>query len=788
MTKKKLLIDGQVFQTSARDRGMGRYAVCLVAELLRKKEHDIEIILTTNLPFGASDQKELKALLPGAKFKRLDLWTTKNHAIEEAFKHNEAVLNDRVSEAAGQNTDYFIPSLFQEPIVAVFPRHVRAKTVLFHDLIPYHYHGRYRPVMLWENYLKRFRYIFEADLIFTNSQTVADDLHVYLGVPKQRLCRIDGAAIHTDTAVEEPTQPSLKGASFILFNTSDDPRKNNLRTVLGFEEWRIAAGSDCKLVLTSTIGQREQDHLGHFSKHLLFTGNIPERQLNWLYKHCELLLFPSENEGLGLPALEAVDANKKVVCSSISVLQEINPEQDAFYYCDHENSYSIAQALERAMAPGGTINQLAYKKIRAYYSWTKTADRMLAGLKSWVPRPTAKRPKIALFTATPSGLSGVGVTTATLHPALTSYFEVDYFIEPGLSKAEIRPDYLKYVAPCYPARSFSVQDYQRYDAVVYHMGNGEYHLESIKNALYLPGYIIVHDTHMREAYRVLNEANMMDAARVKLEEAIDLAAGTKNSSYFTSVANRQLGIITHSHYAKAAMEEVLAGNKVPILKAHLPTSIPDLPNIRVSEKVTIGLAGAIADVKGVDVIEAIAEEADFANCDIRLFGFNHASQETIDKLNSYDNVSVATNVSDFDFQMNIKKLNIFVNYRHIYKGETSNTTLESMRQGVVTIVRNVGWYSELPDNVVIKVDTPEQVFDELRKLVKDPARMQQIGDRAKAYVMANFTQEAYAKALYEMITKPAANNPNALIAGALKQGSVVTASQLQATIGGQRAD
>lgn len=161
-----------------------------------------------------------------------------------------------------------------------------------------------------------------------------------------------------------------------------------------------------------------------------------------------------------------------------------------------------------------------------------------------------------------------------------------------------------------------------------------------------------------------------------------------------------------------------------------------------------------------------------------MFGFNHASPEKLAKLESFENVSVATNLSDYDFQTSFAKLDIFVNYRMIYKGETSNTTLEAMRQGVVTIVRNVGWFSELVDDVVIKVDAPEQVIPELRKLVQDKKRLREIGDRAKKYTARTFTQEKYAKALKQLIEADLAQNPNASVAKALKSGSIKTAKQL----------
>ncbi len=777
MSKTKLVVDGQVFQTTARDRGMGRYAVCLLQALIATKTYDVTFIVSSELPFQEDDRKLLSRIFQGADFHTLDLHTTKRHKIEEACKHNEAVLANYMETHAAPDSIFFIPSLFQEPVAAVFPKgSTGMKALLFHDLIPYLYHNRYAPVMMWENYLKRFRYLFEADLIFANSQATADDLNMYLGVPRHKLCRIDGAAIHTDSASERPAHIDTS-RPFILLNTSDDPRKNNLRSILAFEEFKRSSDKEYSLILTSQIHKREREHLQRFSHNLQFTGNIPERELNWLYSHCEAVLFVPENEGLGLPALEAVDAGKKVVCSSIDVLREIST--DAFFYCNYENSYAIAQALAQAVDPAVKVNKAAYKTILSHYTWPRTAERMLQGLQAWTPPKQIKKPKLAILMPTPNGLTGVGLTGAILHPTLAEQFDIDYYLEYGLSNESVRPNYLQYVAPCYPATSFSAKRYATYDAVFYHIGNGDYHLESIMAALNLPGYLIVHDTTVAEAYRVLHETGMMSEERAALEARLDTLIKTTKSSDYTSLANRQLGILVHSDYAYEAMNEVL-DTAVSVLKANLPIAVPQADNLHdTQDNIVIGLAGAISDVKGLDVIKNIAEDPEFDGCDIRLFGISHASPQRLAELSAYDNVSIATNVSDFDFQTNVSKLDIFVNYRLAYKGETSNTTLEAMRQGVVAIVRKVGWYDELPDDVVVKVKGPEAVIPLLRDLVHDAKRRQALGKRAKAYVSQHFSTEQYAVAMKELLAQDLTKNPNAALTATLKSGRIKSPNALR---------
>lgn len=749
MQQKLLVVDGQVFQTDARDRGMGRYSARLIRSIIDEKHYDrIQLILNKNT-YSDRFHKDLLRLFPGIDIVKLDLTNTAKTRIETAVSQNKKEINKYISHLSGKKSDidFLIPSPFQEPVVSVFPDAVK-KIIVFYDLIPYLYHQRYQSLMQFDNYLKRFSLILEADKILAISQSVKDDLVVYLGIPSDRIVAIDGAAIESDEGPEEPKGIDIP-EKYILMPTSDDPRKNNLRAVLGFEEFRSSQPDHYKLVITSKIHESERNRLSVFSKNLLFTGNIKDVELDWLYDHCQAVLFVPESEGLGLPILEAVVNKKRVVCSSINVFKEIS--DDAFYYCDHENQSSIASALTSAIvASNRSIPKEKYSAIIKHYNWAQTAKRSILAINQTVPRQTPKRPRIALFVPVPDGLSAIGKVVAEAHPILSEYFDIDYYVERGRYLDSTRPNYLQYVANYFPAESFCVERYLQYDAVLYHIGNSEYHTESIRNSLYLPGYVILHDTNIHEAYRVMNEGGMISSERRDLEELITKKSSTSLSRCISSIVNNQLGVMTHSKYAVEATSEVLVGD-VPLKSVNLATNCPLMMRQRDYSTLTIGLAGIIADIKGIQVIDSLANDSVFNDCDIKLFGYNYASQDAIDRLRSYANVSVSTNLSDFDFQNSIGKLDIFVNYRMKYQGETSLSTIEAMRQGVVVIVRNVGWYSELPDDVVVKVESEEEVAQKLFELKTNSKRMMEISKNAKKFIEAEHNYKQYAEGIQALI-------------------------------------
>src|SRR5581483_9545887 len=775
MPKKKLIIDGQIFQTAARHRGMGRYSSYLIDALLDQNHgYDVvEVITTKDAYMSTKDKEILKGLFHGANLIRLNLKMVDGVRIESTFDQNEAVLNEYVSAqiAKGFKIDYLIPSLFQEPASVVFPKNAK-KLLIFYDLIPYLYHDRYQPIMGpgFENYVKRFSYLFSADRIFTISQTVWDDLHTYLGIPLSKMACIDGAAIK---AKRSPDKPRVKiPDKYILMPTSDDPRKNNLMAVLGFEEYVVTSGDqDCKLLITSKINKHEQEHLRLFSNNLVFTGNLPDEQLDWLYANCQSVLFVPEYEGLGLPILEAVEFGKQVACSAIGAFKEIS--EDAFCYCDYESPSSIAEAIECSLRKKPDLKK--YRTILSKYTWSNTARRLVDEIQRPVLAPGDK-PKIALFAPTPSGYSSVGKDIIESHAVMSEYFEIDYYLEDGIQKANTRPNILKYITQVYPAESFSVQAFSNYVATVYHIGNGDYHMESIKNALYLPGYVIIHDTNLSEAFRVMEETRMISKQRLELETMLDQKVDQPSCKGLSSITSAQLGILTHSQFTKELVAKVTAW-PIPTVQANLPVSSPKLSAAKIDSSFTIGMAGIIAGIKGTEVIEAIAESPDFNSCKIKLFGHNFSSKKTTDRLNSYENVTVSISVSDLEFQNNLKSLDVFVNYRMSYQGETSKSTIEAMRAGVVVIVRNIGWYSELPDDVVVKVDNIDEVFSRLHELMNNRAELRQISKRARDYIANEFGHEQYALALKGLISQNQKDNPNHLIASDLRQGKIRNAKQ-----------
>jgi glycosyltransferase involved in cell wall biosynthesis len=763
---RTLIVDCQVLQTDAWDRGMGKYSLSLLAAL--KKENKLptntKLILNSSLPANELMLDELKKACPDAEIVHLDLQVPSSNSKVITRTNNKKIINSYIEGLNLMETvDFLILSLFLNQAYIVFPDNAR-KLLLFYDLIPLLFEKRYAARINYEDYLNHFKTIFEADIIFTISQTVADDMSVYLGIPPEKLQNINGASIERGHL--KVTKPDLTiPKKFILMPSGDELRKNNLNAVRGFSEFNEMHGNEYFLVITSSFSGASQSELQIFSDHLIFSGNVSEAELHWLFNNSEFIFFPSEYEGLGLPILEAMAINKKIACSDIPVFKEIS--SDSFYFFDPDDTGSIANALTEALQGHDSKGKIGkYKDILTTYTWEKSVESLDNSLKLLQNEDLLKseqeRKKIAVFCPNPEGYSAIGKITAEMHAELSRDFDIDYYYDYQPSTNEhVRPDFLEHVANCYKASEFTARDYKKYDAVIYHIGNSDYHLNIIKNALYLPGFIILHETHLQGAFGELLRLGIISKDRYKLEELIDDQNKSDTSNFINSIVNDQLGILTHSEYAASAVREVLV-NEIPIVKANLAIGTPMMLRRANSKKLNIGLAGILADIKGLPLIETLATDPDFSDCQFTIFGFSFIKPDTLDRLAKFDNIKIFQDPSDFEFQTYLTKLDVLINYRFEDRGETSLTVLESMRYGVIPIVRNVSWYSELPDDAVIKVEDTDELKQKLKDLKNDPQLLKEMAVKALEYVQDSHSHRQYLNNIHYLMDDVGRleNNPN----------------------------
>ncbi|MGH7238105.1 MAG: glycosyltransferase, partial [Candidatus Saccharimonadales bacterium] len=312
---RKLVVDGQIFQTPAWHRGMGKYSLDFLKALAVRDEYSsIELIISSKIKSDAAILKTLQQELPTMTLARLPLLPNEIGNPDIA-PHNRAVIDRFMDERAGMGhqLDFLILSIMQGEIYSVFPTSPAVhKLVIVYDLIPLLFFQTYlgNPITRVE-YLSKIQELFRADHYFAISKTVANDLALNLAIDPARITNIDGGPARHAPNPKKMAAPK----DFILMPTGNDLRKNNERAIRAFDKFNIRRARKYKLLITSYFKRYQIDELSKLSDDVIFTGNISGAELSYLYQHCAALLFPAEYEGLGMPIIEALEYNKPVACS-----------------------------------------------------------------------------------------------------------------------------------------------------------------------------------------------------------------------------------------------------------------------------------------------------------------------------------------------------------------------------------------------------------------------------------------------------------------------------------------
>jgi len=106
-------------------------------------------------------------------------------------------------------------------------------------------------------------------------------------------------------------------------------------------------------------------------------GYVTDDRLRLLYQAASLFVFPSLEEGFGLPVLEAMAHGVLVVASATSSLPEVGG--DAALYVDPRNPEDIAEKIQRGVEDVGLRARLTQRGLaRArQFTWQRMAEETL---------------------------------------------------------------------------------------------------------------------------------------------------------------------------------------------------------------------------------------------------------------------------------------------------------------------------------------------------------------------------------------------------------------------------
>ena len=163
---------------------------------------------------------------------------------------------------------------------------------------------------------------------------------------------------------------------FVLWAGTIEPRKNLPVLLSAFEG---IEDRDVTLVLAGPEGWNEQidDQLGRLGSRVVRVGFVEPETLSELQAAAELFIFPSRQEGFGLPVLEAMAQGTAVITSSGTSTEEV--VGDCGVLVDPTDVDALRAAIDRLLADDAERDRLGragLNRATSLFTWEKTAKAL----------------------------------------------------------------------------------------------------------------------------------------------------------------------------------------------------------------------------------------------------------------------------------------------------------------------------------------------------------------------------------------------------------------------------
>ncbi len=233
--------------------------------------------------------------------------------------------------------------------------------------------------------------ILHAHKIIAASKYIKDDL-VKLGVTDENITVIHNGIDHKlffpmadifEDEIVDVKPFAIKRPYFVYGSTLSSPEKKHIELIKAFELFKKNTGLPHRLVLAGNDGPyAEEIHKAafdsQFASDIFLTGFFPHENFARLYGGAEACLFPSVNEGVGLPILEAMACGIPVLCSDKGALKEIGGTAPLYFNSDDIDN--IATSLQKITEDKELRDNMITDGIvwAKDFNWEETVKKTLA--------------------------------------------------------------------------------------------------------------------------------------------------------------------------------------------------------------------------------------------------------------------------------------------------------------------------------------------------------------------------------------------------------------------------
>lgn len=671
--------------------------------------------------------------------------------------------------------------------------------VTVYDIIPYVMKEHYFPHkgdIDW--YMERIEMLRWADRLLVISQSVKDDLVNYLHFDPKKIDVIWGAPSNMFKKVDitQPDEKQLRNKfnihdSFVMCTGGDDERKNIAGLIEAYSKMSSDLIRQFQLVVVCKLQQASVERYTNLAREngvgdrVVLTNFVTNDELVKLYNLAELVAFPSVYEGFGLPVVEAWACGTGVLTSNDSSLGQI--AGDAAITVNPHSVSDITKGLEKALR--GDLENLAKagEKRLPMFTWENVADDTKKSIEQAASekkhmnsiKPTSRK-RIAFFTPLPPLESGIADYSVDIINALIDFFDIDVYIDDGYKPDQLLDERVRILSH----KKFNGNRNQ-YNETVFQMGNSLFHDYMWPYVTKHGGLVVLHDYNMHgviqakmlglqnkpEEYR---KVLLCDLAEKEVKECMDAVGSWKRLDTIRTkielngfLINHADKIIVHSDEAKRKLLEKDISRSVRRIRHY--AKIEPLADVRKAKKeigidpdtVVLAAFGGIHQTKrAVPILRAFARlHSEFDQVQLVFSGKLDSSLEdefnkTVRELHLQDSVMV-TGYQDLDtFLKYMDATDICLNLRWPYNGETSGSLMRMLAKGKCIIVNDIGSFSEIPDEAIVKLPsveylTSEQetsiIYDALYNLCKNEEARRYISESARKYAEAELDLDIIAK-------------------------------------------
>jgi len=473
---------------------------------------------------------------------------------------------------------------------------------------------------------------------------------------------------------------------------------------------------------------------------VVFTDAVTDDEMVALLQAARLAVFPSFDEGFGLPVAEAAACGCPVICADTTSLPEVIDCHDALF--DPYDPRAIARAIEWALTDDGHRANLheAAERCRERWTWTRVGTDAVAALELLEahrrPRRARVRRRIGLVApavASPSGIGPYSGAIADHWPA--SAGELMRFAD--TSASDTRTVKGEWSAAAL-GRYVPMHDF---DEVVVALGSSPHHRASVTVAERWPVHAWLHEAslvgcHVGTAHLSGNEdwARSMIAERVgaRSSEFVDLLDADEHHrrgvTFLEPVLRSAKSVIVSSRVAADVVHRI-DPSAAPVLV--LPLAFPEVEPIVATPSRSIVSAGWVDHNKRPGVLVHLAA---ILGVDVTFVGgVNGDTGEHIERLAARlgvaDRIHLTGRVSVADYDRHVGSHRVAVQLRNDASGQMSAAINDLVARGI-PVITSMATHTPVPDGGLAIVDIDGMSDDDAARVVAESIRTLLDNDQA----------------------------------------------------------